>query len=141
MPIMMSRETPHDQPHQQVAAEFDRRRRKQVIATALVIVAFVAGSFCWVIAMAVTNAHWLTIVLGLLFWLIALALYFTFSFTNWKCPACRRRLWPELPLKHCVKCGAELRPDKMFARCPNCGRKPFAYLNQWFCSECGSRLR
>lgn len=85
-----------------VIAEYQRRRRRRTVAVvvAFVLLFFGISMVAQMIGDRPAQIGAILIVVGLL----------VFVWRDWRCPACSKRLGPELQHKECPHCGARLQP-------------------------------
>ena len=133
-----------NKPQDQITAEFMKRRRRQIWACALAagfvpMWSAVGTGPCFALSVSLPFA---TLVLLMLLPVVAVGIAMLwFTVVNWRCPACNKSLWPEPPLRHCMKCGASVPRDTFYGTCPSCKQTKAAWFSMGFCSECGTRLR
>jgi hypothetical protein len=123
---------------EEIVAEFARRRRRQIIVTVLAVILLTLIFRYWDLLAALIGDRSFEFVFieG-----AVIGAWFAYYLTNWRCPACGKNPWGELPFKHCPKCGGALSPDRILGRCQFCRRFHGTHFGIRFCTECGVKLR
>lgn len=131
----------------QIRAEFQRRRKRQIAISAFGIVSFAMASAGMLIAAVLSaTSHASTplyklVALPIGYWVVAMGVFTLLSCLNWRCPACQKMFGMSPPTRHCSKCGTPLSDDEAAKfTCPRCRRLIYGWLTFSFCTKCGARL-
>lgn len=90
--------------------EFMRRKKRQVWA--IVAAIFLLVALLWRHShpgLVFGEISRDTVIIGEI---IIITGFVIFSASNWRCPACRRYLGPDIGLKRCRKCGTRFHPGR-----------------------------
>ena len=94
---------------EQIRAEYLRRRRRQVLGSALFLLAF-AGIYVWQLALFDPRLAQASRASAGMLLVSGIVATLWFSWRNWRCPACRRHLGRTLSHRACPHCGVRFVP-------------------------------